>query len=111
MTERRPQPSHGIAPMAVDPHTQSPINALYAQPSAHTAQTSVPAPAPLSIEHLFFNNLLLLGFDVRAQERKHHLAFDERMFRKTNVKGMEVPRHSNLSRSRYLALRRTSFDC
>jgi hypothetical protein len=47
----------------------------------------------LSMEKVFFNNLLLLGFDVQQNEKKYKIAFHHEMFRNPNVKGMEVVLH------------------
>jgi len=55
------------------------------RPDASKRQVDVPA-----IDELFFQNLLLLGFEPRAQQDKHHIPFEAKMFRTSNVKGMTV---------------------
>jgi hypothetical protein len=44
----------------------------------------------LSLNQVFFANLLLLGFDVNAEQRKHGVSFHADMFRKPNEKGLFV---------------------
>mmetsp|Transcript_21705 Transcript_21705/g.30372 ORF Transcript_21705/g.30372 Transcript_21705/m.30372 type:complete len:719 (+) Transcript_21705:131-2287(+) len=44
----------------------------------------------LSYETAFFTNLLLLGFDVNAEQKKHGIPFTSQMFKTPNSKAMEV---------------------
>jgi hypothetical protein len=44
-------------------------------------------------EHIWFINMLMLGFNPQAEQKKHSLAFNEEMFRRPNEKGMEVVLH------------------
>ena len=47
----------------------------------------------LSVEKMFFSNLLLLGFDTQQNELKYKIPFSHDMFKNPNVKGMEVIIH------------------
>jgi hypothetical protein len=44
----------------------------------------------LCAETVFWNNLLLLGFDSEEYEKKYQMQFNRDMFQKVNVKGMEI---------------------
>ncbi len=46
--------------------------------------------AHLSVDQVFFTNILLLGFDPTTESKKHSIAFVPEMFKSPNVKGMEV---------------------
>eukprot|EP01102_Stenamoeba_stenopodia_P009908 TRINITY_DN2942_c0_g1_i1.p1 TRINITY_DN2942_c0_g1~~TRINITY_DN2942_c0_g1_i1.p1 ORF type:complete len:743 (-),score=208.01 TRINITY_DN2942_c0_g1_i1:26-2218(-) len=46
--------------------------------------------ALLNSENCFWNSLLILGFDPDLNSKKHGIPFTADMFRKNNVKGMEV---------------------
>src|SRR5689334_16597361 len=59
-------------------------------PPRSAADARSPRNSVLSAAELFWQSLLLLEFDVRAQQHKHHVAFNDAMFRTSNVKGMIV---------------------
>lgn len=44
----------------------------------------------LSVERLFYDNLLLLGFEPAALEKKYGATLDANMFKRSNPKAMEV---------------------
>lgn len=50
-----------------------------------------------SVEQLFFQNLMLMGFSPRKNEQVHHIRFYPEMFKNPNPKGMEVIFHFLLS--------------
>jgi len=43
-----------------------------------------------SVEHVFFRNLILLGFDPANEKKRHNVVFSPEMFKSPNVKAMEV---------------------
>ncbi len=59
----------------------------------HNTSTAEHHGPPSSTEGAFFTNLLLLGFDVLNNEKKHNIQFHPQMFATSNVKGMQVVLH------------------
>jgi HAUS augmin-like complex subunit 6 N-terminus len=61
--------------------------------------TRIISTMSLQVEQLWFQNMLLLGFDVEQESKNHRLDIAPSMFRRANVKGFEVVFHFLFSKA------------